>query len=413
MMLLPFLSLPAFLAAILLCLLAGFVIGFFLARYRPMQRIATLEAEKQAATEAQSLLQQHYEQSQREMKAQFQALASDVLERSTGRLRETNQEQLQAVLEPLRDQMKGLQQAVKDTQTSGADQTATLREMIRLMMERAESIGQDAVNLTRALKGDSKIQGDWGEMVLEQMLERSGLHAGEHFDLQATYTTAEGRRLRPDVVIHFPQGRRVVIDAKVSLTAYAEYMAAEDEDSRQAALGRHLQSVRKHLAELAEKHYEQVVEQALDYVLMFIPNEAAYIAAVQYHPTLLPEAMDRRILIISPSNLVMTLQLACYLWRNETQERNIRLIVEQGRKLYDQFARFQEAFNSIEAALAHAGAAYELARNRLYAGRGNYLGQVDKLRRLGISSTKRLTNPLGDGEDAPGEEEATSALADK
>lgn len=374
----------------LVSLVCGGFLGWFIARYRALGRLARLEAEIQAAAEARALLQRHYEESRQDMQARFQSLAAEALDLSATHLKEHNEAQLSAILAPLREQLLALGQAVQDTRSSGASHSAALQQMVRLLMERAEAIGQDAANLTRALKGDSKVQGDWGEMVLEKLLEDSGLVRGEHFSVQPSYTAADGSRLRPDVVVHFPQDRHIIIDSKVSLTAYTEYMAADSDAARALALKRHIASVRNHIKELAAKHYEKLERESPDDVLMFIPHEGAYAIAIQQAPALATEAVQNKVLLISPANLVMALQLARFLWQKDAQQRNVQAIVERATLLYEKFVRVQQSFDAIETALQSAVAAYGETRKLLYSGKGNYISQVEKLRQLGLSPDRKL-----------------------
>ncbi len=353
-------------------LVLGALLGYGVARYRSVRRIAGLEAELRAIQGARA-----------EVQGQFRALAAEVLESSTLGLHRSNAEQMAAVLAPLREQLLGLNRAVADTRAAGADNTASVREMVRLLLGRAEEIGRDAANLTRALKGDSKVQGDWGEAVLERLFESAGMQCGTHYEMQKSYETPAGR-LRPDAVVHLPQGMSIIVDSKVSLTAYVNLVAAEDEAARASATRAHLNSVRAHVSELAGKHYERLEPGSPDFVLMFIPNEGAYIAAVQSAPELLATAMRRKVLILSPANLMMALHLARLLWQRDTQQKNVQTIVERATLLYDKFANFQESFDALHKALETATSACEEARSRLYTGKGNYRSQVEKLRELGI-----------------------------
>ncbi|MBQ7022824.1 MAG: DNA recombination protein RmuC [Akkermansia sp.] len=353
-------------------LVLGALLGYGLARYRSVRRIAGLEAELRTLQGARA-----------EVQGQFRALAAEVLEHSAQGLHRSNAEQMSAVLAPLREQLLGLNRAVADTRAAGADNTASVREMVRLLLGRAEEIGRDASNLTRALKGDSKVQGDWGEAVLERLFESAGMQSGSHYEMQKSYDTPQGR-LRPDAVVHLPQGMSMIVDSKVSLTAYVNLVAAEDEATRASATRAHLNSVRAHVSELAGKHYERLEPGSPDFVLMFIPNEGAYIAAVQSAPELLATAMRRKVLILSPANLMMALHLARLLWQRDTQQKNVQIIVERATLLYDKFAHFQESFDAVHKALETATTACEEARSRLYSGKGNYRSQVEKLRELGI-----------------------------
>ncbi len=350
----------------------GMALGYALARYRSVRQIAALEAELHTLQNTRVDVQQ-----------QFRALAADVLEQSAQGLHRSNAEQMSAAMEPLREQLQALSRAVVDTRAAGADNTASVREMVTLLLSRAEEIGRDATNLTLALKGNSKVQGDWGEAVLERLFESAGMQAGVHYEMQKSYDTPQGR-LRPDAVVRMPQGVCLIIDSKVSLTAYVNYVAAEDDEARSSALRAHLNSVRAHVSELAAKHYERLEPGSPDFVLMFVPNEGAYIAALQNAPELLATAMRRKVLLLSPANLMMALHLARLLWQRETQQQNVQAIVERATLLYEKFALFRESFDAVQKALDNANSAFTEARARLYEGKGNYSSQVEKLRELGI-----------------------------
>ena len=345
---------------------------------------------KQVMAERLHEQENRWREQQKTVLDQFRSLSAQVLSDNAKQLKISNLEQMEAVLTPLKEQISGLGKAVQQTNTASASNTASLGEMIKQMMERAERIGNDAVNLTRALKGDTKKQGDWGELVLERMLEESGLKKGEEYYIQADFTTEEGRHLRPDVVVRFPEERSVIIDSKVSLTAYAAYAAADDEEERSRALAAHVESVRKHMNELAQKDYSSLVSESVGYVLMFIPNEASYIAAVQARPELPLEGYRMRVLIISPTNLLMALQLAFNLWQKERQTRNVEAIFKKAAAIYDKCVGLTESFDEVGRALQKAHEAHEEAKRRFTSGRGNLTRQVEDLRNMGVSPAKRL-----------------------
>lgn len=322
--------------------------------------------------------------------AQFSSLANKILQDNSQRLSDNNKESMDGILKPLREQLERLGKAVDDTNTASAERKASLETVIKGMMEKTDCLSKDAANLALALKGDSKKQGDWGEMVLERMLEESGLRKGEEYYVQPTYKTEEGSLVRPDVVIRFPDKRCVIVDSKVSLTAYAQYMDAENEDERFNYLNAHVASVRKHIDELAGKDYASTVEDTISYVLMFMPNEASYMAAVQAAPTLPMDAYKRKIILISPTNLLMALQLAHNLWQKEIQNQNVAAIFDRATKLYEKLVNVQDSFENVGKALASAQSSYESALNQFCSGRGNFAGQVQKLLKMGITPHKQL-----------------------
>lgn len=322
--------------------------------------------------------------------SQFRNLAGEIMEQNAGKLKDTNRESMDGLLKPLREQLESLGKAVTHTNETAAGNKASLESAIRLMMEKTESLGHDAKNLTLALRGNSKKQGDWGELILERMLEESGLRKGEEYFVQENHKTEDGRDVRPDVIIRFPDERCVVVDSKASLTAYALYSAAETEEERQLHLDAHVVSVRKHIEELAGKDYSAIVEGTISYVLMFMPNEASYMAALQHSPELPMEAYRRRIILISPTNLLMALQLAYNLWQKERQTRNVEKIFDRATKLYDKMCMVQDSLEKVGKGLEQAQNAYARACDQLYRGRGNYARQLDDLRQMGISPSKRL-----------------------
>lgn len=322
--------------------------------------------------------------------AQFRNLAGEIMEQNAGKLKDTNRESMDGILKPLREQLENLGKAVTHTNETAAGHKASLESAIKAMMEKTESLGHDAQNLTLALRGNTKKQGDWGEMILERMLEESGLRKGEEYFVQENHKTEDGRDVRPDVVIRFPDSRCVVVDSKVSLTAYALYSAAEKEEDRKNYLDAHVASVRKHIDELAGKDYSSIVEGTISYVLMFMPNEASYMAALQHSSELPMEAYRRRIILISPTNLLMALQLAYNLWQKERQTRNVEKIFDRATKLYEKMCLVQDSLEKVGKGIEQAQNAYTKACDQLYRGRGNYARQLDDLRSMGISPAKRL-----------------------
>ena len=351
---------------------------------------AGYEEAKDALSERLQAQESHWREQQKLALEQFRSLSYQALADNAQQLKATNQEQMTALLQPLKEQIHGLGQAVQQSNTTHASSTASLGKMIELVAAKAERLSSDAEHLSRALRGDSKKQGDWGELVLERMLEESGLKKGEEYYTQQVHSAEDGRHLRPDGVVRFPEGRSVVIDSKVSLTAYAVYTAAEDADARAKALADHVTSVRRHMDELAAKDYGSVVKESVGYVLMFMPNEASYIAAVQAQPELPLEGYRKRVLMISPTNLLMALQLAFNLWQKERQSRNVEAIFAKAAAIYDKCVLLTESFEDVGKNLRRAMDAHDQAMARFCSGRGNLTRQVEDLRQMGISTTKRL-----------------------
>ena len=264
------------------------------------------------------------------------------------------------------------------------------QQAVLSLKEQTSKIGSDAANLTKALKGDSKMQGDWGEMVLETILENSGLRKDEEFFIQENTKDENGKNFRPDVIVRFPEGRSVVIDSKVSLTAYTNALAAEDDAERERLMKAHAQSVRNHIDELAEKDYSKLVEDAIGFVLMFIPNETSYIAAMRQQPELSRYAYQKKIIIISPSNLLMALQLAYNLWQYDRQNKNVEKIVKTAADLYDKVAVFEDTFTGIGDLITRLSGTFDKAKKQLYDGAGNVMRRVESLKGLGVTPKKQL-----------------------
>lgn len=325
------------------------------------------------------------------LKKEFQNLANQILEDKSSSLKTTNKEQLDAVLTPLKENIDKLGKSVLDNRITSTQYKESIEHAIKGLMEKTEKIGNDAVNLTKALKANPKVQGDWGEMILERMLEESGLRKGEEYFIQENHVTEEGKNVRPDVIIRFPEKRSIVIDSKVSLTAYVNYTSAENDLDKEAALSAHLTSVRDHVNELATKDYSKVVEDSIGYVLMFIPNEGSYISAIERDKDLLSYAYKRRIIVISPSNLMMALQLAYNLWQSEKQSRNVEEIIKRGNLLYEKFVTFVNTFEKIGDRLEDARKQYDSALGTLARGNGNIINSLGKMKQLGLTPKKEIS----------------------
>ncbi len=356
--------------------------------------LAGFDTERKALKE----INEQYKRSEEDMrlktellKKEFQNLANQILEDKSVSLKNTNKEQLDAVLTPLRDNIDKLGKSVQENRITSAQYKESMEHTLKGLMEKTEKIGNDAVNLTKALKANPKVQGDWGEMILERMLEESGLRKDEEYYIQENCVTEEGRNVRPDVIIRFPEKRSVIIDSKVSLTAYVHYNSAEEESEKMAALSAHLTSVRDHVNELAAKDYSKVVKDSIGYVLMFVPNEGSYITAVEHDKDLLSYAYKRRIIIISPSNLMMTLQLAYNLWQSEKQSRNVEEIIRRGNLLYDKFVTFVTTFEKLGDRLDDARKQYNSALGSLAKGSGNLITSMGKMKELGLTPKKEIS----------------------
>ena len=344
-------------------------------------------------------------QEMQRMTAEQQKAAAEQLAAKQSALQENNRLQMDELLKPIKEQFADFKKSVEDSKTQNEVNKRELQSTFEATMklfqqeqqqavsslkEQTSKIGSDAANLTKALKGDSKLQGDWGEMVLETIFENSGLRKDEEFFIQENTKDENGKNFRPDVIVRFPEGRSVVIDSKVSLTAYTDALAADNDADRDRLMKAHALSVRKHIDELAEKDYSKLVDDAIGFVLMFIPNETSYIAAMKQQPELSRYAYQKKIIIISPSNLLMALQLAYNLWQYDRQNKNVEKIVKTAADLYDKVAGFEETFTNIGDVLSRLSTTYDKAKKQLYEGSGNVMRRVESLKSLGVTPKKQI-----------------------
>ena len=358
-----------------------------------------LQARNQMLSENMEVQKQEVQRIRQEMNNEFKVLANEILQEKSKSFSEMNHERLAEILNPLKERLEGFKKTVEETYNNEARERFSLKEQIKELVERSESIGAEAKQLTHALRGDSKIQGDWGEMILESILEKSGLEKDREYFRQETLRDEEGhtiqgsdgRKMRPDVIIRYPGGEnhQMVIDSKVSLTAYVNYVNAEDADEARLALKQHLVSVKKHIDELAGKSYQDYVGKG-DHVMMFIPNEAAYLAAMQADHALWQYAYEKKVLLLSPTNLIAALKLVADLWQRDKQTRNAIDIAEEGGKLYDKFAGFVDDMEKIGKSLNTTAMAYTDAMKKLKTGNGNLIGRVEKLKVMGVKAKKNL-----------------------
>ena len=358
------------------------------------------ESNQQWAQKLESLKQEMHRMTIEQQKAAAEQLAA-----KQSALQENNRLQMDELLKPIKEQFADFKKSVEESKTQNEVNKKELQSTFEATMklfqqeqqqavtslkEQTSKIGSDAANLTKALKGDSKMQGDWGEMVLETILENSGLRKDEEFFIQENTKDENGKNFRPDVIVRFPEGRSVVIDSKVSLTAYTDALAAETDEERERLMKSHAQSVRKHIDELAEKDYSKLVDDAIGFVLMFIPNETSYIAAMKQQPDLSRYAYQKKIIIISPSNLLMALQLAYNLWQYDRQNKNVEKIVKTAADLYDKVATFEDTFLGIGDLITRLSGTFDKARKQLYDGSGNVMRRVESLKGLGVTPKKQI-----------------------
>ena len=348
---------------------------------------------------------ENLKQEMQRMTIEQQRVAAEQLAAKQSALQENNRLQMDELLKPIKEQFADFKKSVEESKTQNEVNKKELQNTFEATMklfqqeqqqavsslkEQTSKIGSDAANLTKALKGDSKMQGDWGEMVLETILENSGLRKDEEFFIQENTKDENGKNYRPDVIVRFPEGRSVVIDSKVSLTAYTDALAAGNDEECERLMKAHALSVRKHIDELAEKDYSKLVDDAIGFVLMFIPNETSYIAAMKQQPDLSRYAYQKKIIIISPSNLLMALQLAYNLWQYDRQNKNVEKIVKTAADLYDKVATFEDTFLGIGDLITRLSGTFDKARKQLYDGTGNVMRRVESLKGLGVTPKKQI-----------------------
>lgn len=325
----------------------------------------------------------------------FKMLASEILEDKSKRFTEQNQTNLNQLLEPLKVKLGEFQNKVEEVYINEGKDRSALTEQVKNLLALNNQLSKDAHNLTSALKGQAKTQGNWGELILERVLEASGLRKDHEYTVQESHTRADGSRAQPDVVVHLPEDRHLIVDAKVSLTAYEEHANAETDASRNAALKRHLDSVRAHIKELAEKNYQQLYGlQSLDFVLMFIPVEPAFMLAIAHDAELWQEAWKKNVLLVSPSTLLFVVRTVAHLWRQEQQNRNAQEIATRGAELYDKLVGFLEDFDKVGERLNQAKDVYDKAYGKFTVGRGNVIRQAEMLKGLGVKPSKSLAKAL-------------------
>ena len=330
------------------------------------------------------------EKMEEQFKAQFRNLANDILGEQTRHFRETNKDELDKLLKPFRDNITDFRERVERIYSSENEQRGALRNELENLMKLNARITTETANLTQALKGNSKIQGDWGEMILETILDNSNLIRGIHYDTQHNLKDAEGNNLRPDVILYLPEGKQIVIDSKVSLTAYTEYAKAEEHSAREQHLTAHIASVRQHVKELGSKEYQRLL-QSPDFVIMFIPNEPAFLTALQNDNAIWSDAYDRKVIVSSPTNLFALLKLVDDLWKRNDQSKNTADIVTYGTKLYEQLVAFVTALEGIGQSLEKAQSSYDEAYKRLCTGNDNIIRSGERLRKLGLPTKKQQT----------------------
>jgi DNA recombination protein RmuC len=333
---------------------------------------------------------------QEKFSIEFKNLANEILEEKSKKFTDQNKVNLGEILNPLKERILEFEKKVEATNKESIDRNAALKQELKTLSDLNLKITRDAENLTKALKGESKTQGNWGEFILESILEKSGLVKGREYQVQESFTSTEGR-LQPDVIINLPEDKNIIIDAKLSLVAYERYMSAENETEIQKYLKEHIASVRKHVKDLSSKNYQQLYNvSGLDFVLLFMPVEPAFGLAIQYDDQLFMEAYEKNIVIVSPSTLIATLRTIASIWRQEYQNRNAIEIARQSGSLYDKFKSFTDDLIKVGDGIKTTRKNYELAMNKLTAGKDNLIRKTERLKELGAKASKAIDQRLLD-----------------
>lgn len=353
----------------------------------------TLEAERNQNEEKLALLNEAREQ----LSNQFKALASEILEEKAKRFTEQNQTNIGQLLEPLKVKLTEFQGKVEEVYIKEGQERSALAQQVKHLMELNRKLSDDAHNLTNALKGSSKARGNWGEMILEKILESSGLRKGYEYDVQESHTRDDGSRAQPDVIIHLPEERQIIVDAKVTLNAYEEYVNAEDDADRDLALKKYVTAVRGHIKELSDKNYHDIHGvKSLDFVLMFIPIESAFMQAISQDNNLWEDSWNRNVMLVSPSTLLFVVRTVAHLWRQEQQNRNAQEIAKRGAELYDKLVGFVEDLKGVGNRIKQAQSEYDKAYGKFVDGRGNVIRQAEMLKALGVKPGKSMPQEILD-----------------
>jgi DNA recombination protein RmuC len=334
---------------------------------------------------------QEVENLQEKFTKEFENLANKILDEKTNKFTEQNKENMKNILTPLQDKIINFEKKVEDTHKESIDYHAALRQQILGLSDMNAQMSKETINLTKALKGDSKMQGNWGELVLERVLEKSGLEKGREYEVQQSFVTDDGNRVFPDVVINLPDGKKMIVDSKVTLTAYERYINEEDDDAKEQHLKEHVNSLKRHVEQLGDKNYQDLYHmESPDFVLLFIPIESAFAVALNEDTNLYNKAFEKNIVIVTPSTLLATLRTIDSMWANQKQQENALEIARQAGALYDKFEGFVSDLLKIGKKMDEAKSEYQGAMNKLVDGNGNLITSVEKLKKMGAKAKKSL-----------------------
>lgn len=359
--------------------------------------LAYLRSDYKNLQEKLNTQKEEIEQLNHKFNQEFKLLANEIFEEKGKRFAEQNKTNLSEILSPLKERIGEFQKKVEDTNKQNAERNAGLVEQIKLLSDLNKQITKEAENLTKALKGDTKAQGNWGEVILERILEKSGLEKGREYEAQVSELGEDGKRYQPDVVVHLPDNKNIIVDSKVSLIAYERMVNAESPEEQVAQLKMHINSIKAHVKGLSEKSYQNLYGvEGLDFVLLFIPIEPAFTLAVQHDPELFNEAYSKNIVIVSPTTLIATLRTISSIWKQEYQNKNAMEIARQGGALYDKFVAFTDDLTKVGTQLRATQTTYEASMKKLYEGTGNLVKRALDIKKLGAKTSKQLDQRLVD-----------------
>ncbi|MDF0534421.1 DNA recombination protein RmuC [Shewanella sp. A32] len=354
---------------------------------------ARFEAERQALNDKLALL----ESSESRLKVQFENLANKIFDDKSHKLQSQNAQQMDGFIAPLKQQLEGFRQQISESYSKEQAERYSLKHQLEELKHLNQRMSEDAVNLTRALKGDNKQQGNWGEVILERVLSESGLRAGHEYEIQQDLKNDNGKHFKPDVIVHLPDSKDVVIDSKMSLLAYERYFNADTDEEKQLAAREHVNSIRTHIKGLGQKDYQQLHGlKSLDYVLMFIPLEPAFLLALEQDPQLVNYALENNIMLVSPTNLLVALRTINNIWRYEYQNQHAQKIARQAGKIYDKLCGFLEDMDKLGRAISSADKCFSGAMSKFSSGRGNLIQQAQQIKQLGAETSKQLDQKLLD-----------------